>query len=112
MATITLFFILAFIAVQCIVGLLLLYRGFALTLAHYQDIDFKNMAVVAGQSIKSALSFVTWKRAAVVAALLTPGTIPVLLFVVVWRNKGRFEPALLWRVSTRRLRTAIQNIAL
>lgn len=112
MATIPLIFILTFIAVQCILGLLLLYRGFAMALDYYQEIDVKSLALVAGQAIKTVVSFVTWKRAAVAAALITPGTIPLLLLVVLWRNRGRIEPSLLWRVSTRRLRTAIQNIAL
>jgi hypothetical protein len=112
MTTIIMFFITIFILLQCLLGLGLLYRGYTLVLDHYGLGSWKNIIVVVSEQFRLVASVVTWRRAAVLFSLLVPGSIPILLVVAGWRYLRQSERGAIWRVGTRRLKTAIENIAL
>ncbi|MEW6733609.1 MAG: hypothetical protein AB1489_19930 [Acidobacteriota bacterium] len=112
MATIQLFFILIFIVVQGALGLLLLYRGFTLTLENIDTDRLKNGLNVAITPFKKFVPYITWRRLGVLILVLAPGSIPLLLVIALWRVVRNYEPGMLSKLSTRRLKTALQNIAL
>ena len=112
MTTIPLLFITTFILVQCALGLVLLYRGYTLLMAHFEVESLKNLSMVVNAQFRSIVSLVNWRRAALLLLLVAPGSIPLLLMVAGWRAFRRAEPGTLRRVSIRWWKTAMETIAL
>ena len=95
MATISLLFIAIFIMVQSAVGVMLLYRGFALALETFKLESLTSRLMVVGEQLKTAISlagtFNGWRKTAIIFVLFVPGSIPLLLLVALWRVARRME---------------------
>jgi hypothetical protein len=111
MTAVPLLFISVFILIQCILGVALLYRGYALVLGHFQMESWRDFNLVVTTQLKAMTSSPNWRRALLALSLLLPGSIPVLLIIAGWRAFRRGEFSALFRTGTRWFRTAKQNIA-
>lgn len=124
MENIQFFFILLFILAQGALGAVLLYRAFAPVVEGVKMESLTNVLTAAAERLKAAIaigdqyvgaiagSFIGWRRGALLVALVIPGSIFLLFAIAIWRLVRKLELSLMWRLSTRRLKTALQNIAL
>ena len=99
MTTISWLFIMGFILIQCTLGIVLLYRGFALALETFKVESFVSWMAVAGERLKTVFPFAP--RTTLLVALLVPGSITLLLLAALWHLARLGMP---WSLEERRKR--------
>src|SRR5262249_16565336 len=118
------FFILAFILVQSAVGIALLCRGLAPVFEDIKAERLTGLKDAAVERLKATVSasgryigtltgsFLSLRRGLMLVLLVVPGSVFLLLGIAMWRLVRRLEISMMLKLSTRRLKTALQNIAL
>ena len=99
MARFSLFFISLLIIFQCILGLALLYRGYAWLLQQMDLPSARQALAQVLEKVKELSTSPTLKRIGLVVFLFMPGAIPVLLLVTLWRKLRQGEPIIVWKAS-------------